>query len=75
MAEPFPAPRVPQAPDPCPLCGTPAAVADERCAACGYHLAGVGERPGVYSFRALWWTVAAFLVIYAVTLVVVAATR
>jgi hypothetical protein len=47
----------------------------ERCPECGYSLAGVGDRPGAYSRAALWWTVAAFVVVYAVVLAVVAATR
>jgi hypothetical protein len=47
----------------------------ERCPECGYSLAGVGDRPGAYSRAALWWTVAAFVVVYAVVLAAVAATR
>jgi predicted amidophosphoribosyltransferase len=62
-------------PDACALCGSPVAAVDERCPSCGYHLAGVGARPSVYSHKALWWTVLAFLAIYVVVLVVVAATR
>jgi hypothetical protein len=61
--------------DSCPLCATRPRADQDRCPECGFSLAGVGDRPGAYSRAALWWTVAAFVVVYAVVLAVVAATR
>ncbi len=69
---------VPSAPaastETCPLCGTPT-VGVERCPSCGYHLAGVGGRPGPWTRPALWWTAAGLLVVYAITLLIVALAR
>jgi hypothetical protein len=59
----------------CPLCGTPVAWQARRCPECGWSLAGVDGRPGPYSKAALWWTGAAFLAIYVVTLAIVALTH
>jgi predicted amidophosphoribosyltransferase len=59
----------------CPLCDQPVSPADERCAACGYHLAGVGGRPGPFSRAALWWTAAGLVFVYLVTLLIVALTN
>jgi zinc-ribbon domain len=59
----------------CPVCGAPVAPEDARCPACGYDLAGVDGRPGAYSRWALWWTVAGFVAIYAIVLVIVAITN
>jgi hypothetical protein len=59
----------------CPLCGTPLAPAAPRCAECGYHLAGVGDRPGPWTKPALWWTAAGLLIVYAITLLIVALAR
>ena len=73
--EPSPPPPGDPAADACPLCATRVGPTAERCPECGFSLAGVGERPGAYSRAALWWTVAAFVVVYAVVLAVVAATR
>lgn len=56
----------------CPLCGAPVEGAARRCPDCGLDLAGVGGRPGAYSRPVLWWTVAGFLAIYVVVVVVVA---
>jgi hypothetical protein len=55
----------------CPQCSTPAEAHTERCAACGYTLAGVGGRPGPYG--RLWGLGAAALltVAYGIALVVV----
>lgn len=61
--------------DTCPLCDQPVAPGAERCAACGYPLAGVGGRPGPFSRATLWWTAAAFVVLYLVTLLIVALTN
>jgi hypothetical protein len=46
-----------------------------RCVSCGYHLAGVAGRPGPFSRRALWWSAAALLAVYLLTLLVVALAR
>jgi hypothetical protein len=68
--EPTPAPDAD-----CPLCGTPVGWQARRCPECGWSLAGVDGRPGPYSKAALWWTGAAFLAIYVVTLAIVALTH
>ena len=67
--QPHPAPRE------CPVCGGPIAPADARCLDCNYDLAGIGDRPGVFSRATMWWTVVGFAVVYAIVLAVVAATR
>ena len=59
----------------CPLCGLAVAPDAPRCAACGYHLAGVGGRPGPFTRSALWWTTAGVALVYLVTLLVVLAAR
>ena len=73
-AQPEP-PRVEDASDLCPVCSAPVAPSDCRCPACNYDLAGVAGRPGAYSRTALWWTVAGFVAIYVVVLLVVTATN
>ncbi|MFA5885800.1 MAG: zinc-ribbon domain-containing protein [Acidimicrobiia bacterium] len=70
-AQPEPS-GAPPAPAVCPVCGTPVADVTTRCPECGLDLAGVAPRPGAYSRTALMWTIAVFLVIYAVILVAVA---
>ena len=67
----------PSAPTPaaCPLCGTQVAADAMRCAACGYHLAGFAGRPAPFSRQALWWSAAALLGVYLLTLLVVALAR
>jgi hypothetical protein len=57
------------------LCGATVAVDAMRCGDCGYHLAGVGGRPGPFNRTALWWSVAALLGVYLLTLLVVALAR
>lgn len=59
----------------CPLCGAAVAPADERCPECNSTLAGTAGHAPLYSRAALWWTIAAFLAIYLVTIAIVAATR
>jgi hypothetical protein len=68
---PAPAPQ----PAPCPLCGAEVPADATRCGSCGYHLAGVDGRPGPFSRRALWWSAAALLAVYLLTLLVVALAR
>jgi hypothetical protein len=70
-----PEPSPPIAAGACPLCGTAAAMGDERCAACGFSLAGVDGRPAPFSRATLWWSVAGFAAVYVATLVIVALTR
>jgi hypothetical protein len=48
---------------------------DERCASCGFALAGVDGRPGPFSRTVLWWSIAGFAAVYVVTLLIVVATR
>jgi hypothetical protein len=57
------------------LCGATVAVDGMRCGDCGYHLAGVAGRPGPFNRRALWWSAAALVAVYLVTLLVVALAR
>lgn len=59
----------------CPLCSTAVSAADDRCPACGYDLAGVGDRPSPISRVALLWSAIGLLAVYLVTLAIVAATR
>ncbi|MGH9015836.1 MAG: hypothetical protein ACRDZ1_18120 [Acidimicrobiia bacterium] len=59
----------------CPLCGTAASTEAARCGSCGYHLAGIGGRPGPFSRPALWWMAFGLAVVYVVTLLVVLAAR
>jgi predicted amidophosphoribosyltransferase len=73
-AQPEP-PRVEDASTLCPVCSAPVTPTDSRCPTCNYDLAGVAGRPGAYSRMALWWTVAGFVVIYLIVLLVVVATN
>ena len=59
----------------CPLCGLAVAPEATRCAACGYHLAGVDGRPGPFTRPALWWTIAGLAIVYVATLLIVLAAR
>lgn len=61
--------------DACPLCRAPITPDAVRCSECGYHLAGVDGRPGPWTRPALWWTAAGLLIVYAVTLLIVALAR
>ena len=73
-AQPEP-PRFEDASGLCPVCSTPVIASDARCPTCNYDLAGVAGRPGAYSRSALWWTVAGFVVVYVIVLLVVIATN
>lgn len=66
---------VPVDPPSCPLCSTRVSPTDERCPECGYDLAGVGDRPGPVSKAVLLWSAMGLLVVYLVTLAIVAASR
>jgi hypothetical protein len=57
------------------LCGATVAADAMRCGDCGYHLAGVAGRPGAFNRRALWWSAAALVGVYLLTLLVVALAR
>jgi hypothetical protein len=46
-----------------------------RCSECGLHLAGVAGHPRPFSSRALWWSAAALLAVYLLTLLIVALAR
>ena len=59
----------------CPLCGAATTGSDERCASCGFALAGVDGRPSAFSRRALWSSIAVFAAVYLTTLAIVALTR
>jgi hypothetical protein len=59
----------------CPLCGAAASADAVRCGSCGYHLAGIGGRPGPFSRPALWWMAFGLAIVYVVTLLVVLAAR
>jgi predicted amidophosphoribosyltransferase len=63
------------APVVCPLCGAEVAADAIRCDACGYHLAGVAGRSSPFDRRALWWSAAALLAVYLLTLFIVALAR
>ena len=63
------------APATCSLCGTAVAADAIRCGSCGYHLAGVGGRPSAFNRQTLWWSAAALLGVYLVTLLIVALAR
>jgi hypothetical protein len=67
-------PAVPSATGVCPLCESAITDDDSRCPACGYDLAGVGTRPA-FTKPLFWWTAMGFVVLYLVTLALVAATR
>lgn len=74
MSAPYESPAAPAA-DVCPLCGAGITPGAPRCGACGYHLAGVGGRPGPWTRPALWWTAAGLLIVYAITVLIVALAR
>ena len=63
------------APGTCPLCGVTTIAGLERCASCGYALAGVDGRPPAFSRATLLWTSIGFLAVYLVTLAIVLVTR
>ena len=63
------------APAACPLCGAEITADALRCGECGYHLAGVAGRPSPFNRPALWWSAAALLGVYLLTLLVVALAR
>jgi hypothetical protein len=65
---------VPSTTDACPLCGTAVATGDARCPACGCDLAGVVDGP-TFNQPLFWWTAMGFVLVYLITLAVVAATR
>jgi hypothetical protein len=71
MPDPDPVP----APGACPVCGTDVSTGATRCGSCGYHLAGVGGRPGPFDRTALLWTVAGFAAVYVVVALIVLAAR
>jgi predicted amidophosphoribosyltransferase len=68
---PAPAPE----PATCPLCGAAVPADAMRCPSCGYHLGGDAGRSGPFSRKALWWSAAALLAVYLLTLLVVALAR
>jgi hypothetical protein len=70
-AEPSPAPIG----DMCPLCASRVASDLRRCPSCGYHLAGIGGRPGPFAQPVLWLTAIGFLAVYLGTLAIVALTH
>lgn len=70
-AEPNPAP----VPDVCPLCSSAIGAEARRCPECGYHLAGIGGRPGPFAQPMLWFTAIGFLAVYLGTLAIVALTH
>jgi hypothetical protein len=59
----------------CPLCGLAVAPDAVKCAACGYHLAGIDGRPGPLTRPGLWWTAAGLAIVYVITLLIVLAAR
>jgi predicted amidophosphoribosyltransferase len=63
------------APDACPVCGAHVTSNDTRCRSCGYHLAGIGGRPGPFDRTTLIWTVVGFAVVYVLVALVVLAAR
>ena len=67
-------PAVPSTVDTCPLCETAVASDDTRCPACGCDLVGFAPGP-TFSQPLFWWTAMGFVVVYLITLAVVAATR
>jgi uncharacterized protein (DUF983 family) len=70
-----PGPDAVPAADVCPLCGRGVTRDATRCGSCGYHLAGVGGRPGPFDRTALVWTVIGFAIVYVVVALVVLAAR
>ena len=75
MSAQFETPAPAPAPVTCALCGTDVAADAIRCRSCGYNLAGVGGRPSAFDRRALWWSAAALLGVYLLTLLIVALAR
>ena len=73
MSVPQPIPE--HLPGTCPLCGVATSADLERCASCGYALAGVDGRPAAFSRATLLWTSIGFLAVYLITLAIVIATR
>ena len=61
--------------DVCPLCSSAVAAGLRRCPGCGFHLTGIGGRPGPFAQPALWWTAIGFLTVYLGTLAIVALTH
>lgn len=59
----------------CSLCGAPVAVDSNRCPSCGLHQSMGPEKPNPFTAASLWALVGLLVVVYAVTLVVVAAAR
>jgi len=57
------------------LCGAQVAADASRCGDCGYNLAGVAGRPAPFDRQALWWSAAALVAVYLVTLLIVALAR
>lgn len=72
-AQAEPVPMLPG--DACSLCGAPVAVGATRCPSCGLHQAMGPEKPNPFTAASLWALVGLLAVVYAVTLVVVAAAR
>lgn len=70
-----PEPNPPPVPDVCPLCATAIGADARRCSGCGYHLAGIGGRPGPFAQPVLWLTAIGFLAVYLGTLAIVALTH
>jgi len=61
--------------DVCPLCAAAIGADAPRCTECGYHLAGIGGRPGPFAQPVLWLTAIGFLAVYLGTLAIVALTH
>jgi hypothetical protein len=61
--------------DACPVCGGPIDREPARCGSCGYHLGGIGERPGPLDRAALLWSIAGFALVYVIVMLVVLAAR
>ena len=71
-----PEPNPPMVPDVCPVCATAVGGTEvRRCPGCGYHLAGIGDRPGPFAQPILWLTAIGFLAVYLGTLAIVALTH
>jgi len=70
----LPEPRSAVTPGACPICGTAVGADETRCPECNCDLAGTAGRP-MYSKVALIWTILAFVVVYAVVVVVVVSSN
>jgi len=70
-AEPSPEARV----DACSLCGASVSAGATRCPSCGMHQSTGPDKPSPFTAASLWALVGLLAVVYAVTLVVVAAAR